>query len=175
MHALFIPPTCTHTSINIVLLCLISKLLASKQTFLGSFHWDLSYYYLEEIRVLVALLEAGLRFSKCITSLMLILVQLLASFSATNVDNTILFLMRCRHFQIKWSKTTPRKMLMLSPLISQNWLFLCPATTTTHPSLIRTNSKWFLIVIYAIFGCPLLYMFWYRPLYRAMRFLFNLF
>jgi hypothetical protein len=44
-------PTCTHTSINIVLLCLISKLLASKQTFLGSFHWDLSYYYLEEIRV----------------------------------------------------------------------------------------------------------------------------
>ncbi|KAL5676244.1 hypothetical protein ACJX0J_012375, partial [Zea mays] len=37
------------------------------------------YYYLEEIRVLVALLEAGLRFSKCITSLMLLLVQLLCA------------------------------------------------------------------------------------------------
>jgi hypothetical protein len=42
-------------------------------------------------------------------------------------------------------------------------------------STLLTNSKWFLIVIYAIFGCPLSYMLWYRPLYHAMRFLFNLF
>jgi hypothetical protein len=67
---------------------------------------------------------------------------------------------------------TPLPLFRLFLSLSRRW---CPATTTTHPSLIRTNSKWFLIVIYAIFGCPLLYMFWYRPLYRAMRFLFNLF
>ncbi|ONM60389.1 binding [Zea mays] len=64
---------------------------------------------LEQIRALVASLEAGLRFSKCITSLMPILVQLLASSSATDVENTILLLMRCRQFQIEGSEAALRK------------------------------------------------------------------
>ncbi|GJN10798.1 hypothetical protein PR202_ga28922 [Eleusine coracana subsp. coracana] len=68
---------------------------------------------LEQIRALVASLEAGLRFSKCITSLMPTLVQLLASSSASDVENTILLLMRCRQFQIEGSEAALRKMLPL--------------------------------------------------------------
>ncbi|KAL6841826.1 hypothetical protein ACP4OV_028338 [Aristida adscensionis] len=68
---------------------------------------------LEQIRALVASLEAGLRFSKCITSLMPTLVQLMASSSATDVENTILLLMRCRQFQIEGSEAALRKMLPL--------------------------------------------------------------
>ncbi|CAL5071363.1 unnamed protein product [Urochloa decumbens] len=68
---------------------------------------------LEQIRALVASLEAGLRFSKCVTSLMPTLVQLLASSSATDVENTILLLMRCRQFQIEGSDAALRKMLPL--------------------------------------------------------------
>ena len=72
---------------------------------------------LEQIRALVASLEAGLRFSTCITSLMPILIQLLASSSATDVENTILLLMRCRQFQVEGSEAALRKMLPL--VISQ--------------------------------------------------------
>ncbi|KAG8099187.1 hypothetical protein GUJ93_ZPchr0013g37460 [Zizania palustris] len=68
---------------------------------------------LEQIRALVASLEAGLRFSICITSLMPTLVQLLASPSPTDVENTILLLMRCRQFQIEGSEAALRKMLPL--------------------------------------------------------------
>ncbi|XP_051213914.1 condensin-1 complex subunit CAP-D2 [Lolium perenne] len=68
---------------------------------------------LEQIRALVASLEAGLRFSTCITSLMPILIQLLASSSATDVENTILLLMRCRQFQVEGSEAALRKMLPL--------------------------------------------------------------
>ncbi|XP_072982901.1 condensin-1 complex subunit CAP-D2 [Typha latifolia] len=68
---------------------------------------------LEQIRALVASLEAGLRFSRCITSLMPTLVQLLASSSATDVENTILLLMRCRQFQIDGSEECLRRMLPL--------------------------------------------------------------
>lgn len=78
---------------------------------------------LEQIRALVASLEAGLRFSKCITSLMPILVQLLASSSATDVENTILLLMRCRQFQIEGSEAALRKMLPL--VISQKLSGFC--------------------------------------------------
>ncbi|KAF8024916.1 hypothetical protein BT93_F1920 [Corymbia citriodora subsp. variegata] len=41
------------------------------------------------------------------------LVQLMASFSATDVENTILLLMRCRQFQIDGSEACLRKMLPL--------------------------------------------------------------
>jgi condensin complex subunit 1 len=77
---------------------------------------------LEQIRAIVASLEAGLRFSKCITSLMPTLIQLLASSSATDVENTILLLMRCRQFQIEGSEEALRKML---PLVSGNALKNC--------------------------------------------------
>ncbi|XP_043702705.1 condensin complex subunit 1 isoform X2 [Telopea speciosissima] len=68
---------------------------------------------LEQTRALVASLEAGLRFSKCISATMPTLVQLMASSSATDVENTILLLMRCRQFQIDGSEACLRKMLPL--------------------------------------------------------------
>lgn len=68
---------------------------------------------LEQTRTLVASLEAGLIFSKCISATMQTLVQLMASSSATDVENTILLLMRCRQFQIDGSETCLRKMLPL--------------------------------------------------------------
>ncbi|RWR88379.1 condensin complex subunit 1 [Cinnamomum micranthum f. kanehirae] len=67
----------------------------------------------EQTRALIASLEAGLRFSKCLSSVMPTLVQLLASSSATDVENTILLLMRCRQFQIDGSEACLRKMLPL--------------------------------------------------------------
>jgi condensin complex subunit 1 len=76
---------------------------------------------LEQTRALVASLEAGLRFSKCIEATMPTLVQLMASSSATDVENTILLLMRCKQFQIDGSEECLRKML---PLVS-NISFYC--------------------------------------------------
>lgn len=72
---------------------------------------------LEQTRALVASLEAGLRFSKCIEATMPTLVQLMASSSATDVENTILLLMRCKQFQIDGSEECLRKML---PLVSHS-------------------------------------------------------
>lgn len=72
---------------------------------------------LEQTRTLVASLEAGLRFSKCVSAAMPILVQLMASSSASDVENTILLLMRCRQFQIDGSEACLRKMLPLVMLI----------------------------------------------------------
>ncbi|CAL5207628.1 unnamed protein product [Lathyrus oleraceus] len=69
---------------------------------------------LEQTRALVASLEAGLRFSKCIEATMPTLVQLMASSSATDVENTILLLMRCKQFQIDGSEECLRKMLPLA-------------------------------------------------------------
>ncbi|XP_074306747.1 condensin-1 complex subunit CAP-D2 isoform X2 [Silene latifolia] len=68
---------------------------------------------LEQTRALVASLEAGLTFSKCISGTMPTLVQLMASSSAADVENTILLLMRCRQFQIDGSESCLRKMLPL--------------------------------------------------------------
>ncbi|KAM7505318.1 hypothetical protein LguiB_004222 [Lonicera macranthoides] len=68
---------------------------------------------LEQTRTLVASLEAGLRFSKCVSATMPTLVQLMASSSATDVENAILLLMRCKQFQIDGSETSLRKMLPL--------------------------------------------------------------
>lgn len=67
----------------------------------------------EQTRTLVASLEAGLRFSTCISSVMPTLVQLMASSSSSDVENTILLLMRCRQFQIDGSEDCLRKMLPL--------------------------------------------------------------
>lgn len=70
---------------------------------------------LEQTRALIASLEAGLMFSKCISSTMPTLVQLMASPTATDVENTILLLMRCRQFQIDGTEACLQKML---PLVS---------------------------------------------------------
>ncbi|XP_050228689.1 condensin-1 complex subunit CAP-D2 [Mercurialis annua] len=67
----------------------------------------------EQTRALVASLEAGLRFSQCISATMPTLVQLMASSSSTDVENTILLLMRCRQFQIDGAEECLRKMLPL--------------------------------------------------------------
>ncbi|KAJ4701121.1 Condensin complex subunit 1 [Melia azedarach] len=68
---------------------------------------------LEQTRALVASLEAGLRFSKCVASTMPTLVQLMASSSASDVENTILLLMRCKQFQIDGAEACLHKMLPL--------------------------------------------------------------
>ncbi|CAN4118527.1 unnamed protein product [Withania somnifera] len=68
---------------------------------------------LEQTRTLVASLEAGLRFSNSVSTTMPTLVQLMASSSAMDVENTILLLMRCRQFQIDGSEACLRKMLPL--------------------------------------------------------------
>ncbi|XP_027065587.2 condensin-1 complex subunit CAP-D2 [Coffea arabica] len=68
---------------------------------------------LEQTRTLVASLEAGLRFSKCVSATMPILVQLMASSSASDVENSILLLMRCRQFHIDGSEACLHKMLPL--------------------------------------------------------------
>ncbi|KAF9591629.1 hypothetical protein IFM89_005210 [Coptis chinensis] len=67
----------------------------------------------EQNRALVASLEAGLRFSECLSDTMPTLVQLMASSSATDVENTILLLMRCRQFEVDGSEACLRKMLPL--------------------------------------------------------------
>ncbi|KAI3472260.1 hypothetical protein Pfo_029748 [Paulownia fortunei] len=67
----------------------------------------------EQTRTLVASLEAGLRFSNCMSATMPTLVQLMASSSSSDVENTILLLMRCRQFQIDGSESCLRKMLPL--------------------------------------------------------------
>ncbi|XP_022746480.1 condensin complex subunit 1 [Durio zibethinus] len=68
---------------------------------------------LEQTRALVASLEAGLKFSECMSATMQTLLQLMASSSATDVENTILLLMRCRQFQIDGAESCLRKMLPL--------------------------------------------------------------
>ncbi|XP_078446806.1 binding protein isoform X2 [Wolffia australiana] len=68
---------------------------------------------LEQTRALVASLESGLEFSRCLSSAMNTLVQLLASASVSDVENTILLLMRCKQFQIDGAEACLRKMLPL--------------------------------------------------------------
>ncbi|CAL1352223.1 unnamed protein product [Linum trigynum] len=68
---------------------------------------------LEQTRALVASLEAGLTFSKSIAATMPTLIQLMASSSVTDVENTILLLMRCKQFQIEGAEACLRKMLPL--------------------------------------------------------------
>ncbi|KAK4839260.1 hypothetical protein QYF36_020465 [Acer negundo] len=72
---------------------------------------------LEQTRALVASLEAGLRFSKCVSATMPTLVQLMASSSASDVENTILLLMRCKQFQIDGADACLHKMLPLDKSI----------------------------------------------------------
>ncbi|KAL6134055.1 hypothetical protein ACLB2K_066288 [Fragaria x ananassa] len=72
---------------------------------------------LEQTRALVASLEAGLRFSKCISATIPTLAQLMASSSATDVENTINLLMRCRQFHIDSSEACLHKMLPLDKSI----------------------------------------------------------
>lgn len=75
----------------------------------------------EQTRTLIASLEAGLSFSKCVSATMPTLVQLMASSSATDVENTILLLMRCKQFQIDGSEVCLRKMLPLVLLYDKAW------------------------------------------------------
>ncbi|KAE9619744.1 putative condensin complex subunit 1 [Lupinus albus] len=92
---------------------------------------------LEQTRALVASLEAGLRFSKCIEASMPTLVQLMASSSATDVENTILLLMRCKQFQIDGSEECLRKMLPL--VFSQDKSIYEAVENAFHAIFIRKN------------------------------------
>ncbi|MCO5547427.1 hypothetical protein L7F22_000876 [Adiantum nelumboides] len=68
---------------------------------------------LEQTRALVASLEAGLYFTKCAASTMPILVQLLASTNASDVEYTIQLLMCARQFNVDGAESCLRKMLPL--------------------------------------------------------------
>ncbi|CAL0299316.1 unnamed protein product [Lupinus luteus] len=92
---------------------------------------------LEQTRALVASLEAGLRFSKCIEASMPTLVQLMASSSATDVENTILLLMRCKQFQIDGSEECLRKMLPL--VFSQDKSIYEAVENAFHTIFIQKN------------------------------------
>ncbi|XP_076908529.1 condensin-1 complex subunit CAP-D2-like [Bidens hawaiensis] len=92
---------------------------------------------LEQTRTLIASLEAGLRFSKCITETMPTLVQLMASSSATDVENTILLLMRCKQFQINGSEACLRKML---PLVFSQDKSICEAVENAFVTIYITKS-----------------------------------
>ncbi|XP_009139047.2 condensin complex subunit 1 isoform X1 [Brassica rapa] len=69
---------------------------------------------IEQTKALIASLEAGLSFSKCMSASMPILVQLMASSSASDVENAILLLMRCKQFQIDGAEACLRKILPLA-------------------------------------------------------------
>ncbi|KAJ4896045.1 Condensin complex subunit 1 [Raphanus sativus] len=69
---------------------------------------------LEQTKALIASLESGLSFSKCMSASMPILVQLMASSSASDVENAILLLMRCKQFQIDGAEACLRKILPLA-------------------------------------------------------------
>lgn len=84
---------------------------------------------LEQTRALVASLEAGLRFSKGISATIPTLVQLMASSSVTDVENTIHLLMRCKQFQIDASEACLHKML--------------PLVCFSFPSCSKTNDAMF--------------------------------
>ena len=68
---------------------------------------------LEQTRALVASLEAGLRFTKCVASTMPVLVQLLASSNGSDVEHTIQLLMCARQFNVDGAEPCLRKMLPL--------------------------------------------------------------
>uniref|UniRef100_A0A803MJ92 Condensin-1 complex subunit CAP-D2 n=1 Tax=Chenopodium quinoa TaxID=63459 RepID=A0A803MJ92_CHEQI len=92
----------------------------------------------EQTRALVASLEAGLSFSKCLSATMPTLVQLMASSSATDVENTILLLMRCRQFQIDGSEACLRKML---PLVFSQDKAICEAVENAFITIYITKNS----------------------------------
>ncbi|XP_021746972.1 condensin complex subunit 1 isoform X1 [Chenopodium quinoa] len=92
----------------------------------------------EQTRALVASLEAGLSFSKCLSATMPTLVQLMASSSATDVENTILLLMRCRQFQIDGSEDCLRKML---PLVFSQDKAICEAVENAFITIYITKNS----------------------------------
>lgn len=68
---------------------------------------------LEQTRALVASLETGLCFTKCAASTMPVLVQLLASSNASDVEYTIQLLMCAWQFNVDGAESCLRKMLPL--------------------------------------------------------------
>lgn len=81
---------------------------------------------LEQTRALVASLEAGLYFTKCAASTMPVLVQLLASSNASDVEYTIQLLMCARQFSVDGAESCLRKMLpLVSISFNLNIVFIC--------------------------------------------------
>lgn len=68
---------------------------------------------LEQTRALVASLESGLQFARCIAGVMDVLKQLLASSSSDDVKHTITLLILARQFEINGAEESLRKMLPL--------------------------------------------------------------
>lgn len=74
---------------------------------------------LEQSRALVASLEAGLQFAKCMASTMPVLAQLLGSKVTWDVENSIQLLICCKQFQIDGAADKVRKILPLVSYLNQ--------------------------------------------------------
>lgn len=68
---------------------------------------------LEQTRALVASLESGLQFARCVAGVMDVLKQLLASSSSDDVKYAITLLILARQFEIDGAEDSLRKMLPL--------------------------------------------------------------
>lgn len=74
---------------------------------------------LEQTRALVASLESGLQFARCIAGVMDVLKQLLASSSSDDVKHAITLLILARQFEIDGAEDSLRKMLpLVCPMVS---------------------------------------------------------
>lgn len=68
---------------------------------------------LEQTRALVASLESGLQFARCVAGVMDVLKQLLASSSSDDVKHAITLLILARQFEVDGAEESLRKMLPL--------------------------------------------------------------
>lgn len=68
---------------------------------------------LGQTRTIVASLESGLQFARCIAGVMDVLQQLLASSSSEDVKHTITLLVLARQFEVDGAQESLRKMLPL--------------------------------------------------------------
>ncbi len=93
---------------------------------------------LEQTRALVASLEAGLQFLRCIAGTMDVLKQLLAS-SPDDVKHTIALLIIAQQFEIDGAEASLHKMLPLVSAIHQKRILALPVWVHTPASCSRTT------------------------------------
>ncbi|KAG0630533.1 hypothetical protein M758_1G185600, partial [Ceratodon purpureus] len=92
---------------------------------------------LEQTRALVASLESGLQFARCIAGVMDVLQQLLASSSSDDVKHAITLLILARQFEIDGAEESLRKML---PLVFSQEKSIYEAVEAAFTSLYMKRS-----------------------------------